>query len=234
MSPRYARRMSGVATGWLPLVFTTLGGGAVGSLIASYGSQARERRAARCEAMAFLQRFEIARGRKPAIAGNDFDDNDLAELETRCLLAGMPRYLVDLYKQVNESCRYRGYAKAGPPLIAELVTDPAIDEMEDLVRYELISRTAGLLASAVWHPWLTAPSRRWRARRLRRILFRTDHSARWMQRHHRRLLHDWESDLLKMRRERPWPRSMAQPEGGPTPDALSPPSSQPPVSGQPH
>jgi len=33
--------MSGVAAGWLPLVFTTLGGGAVGSLIASYGSQAR-------------------------------------------------------------------------------------------------------------------------------------------------------------------------------------------------
>src|SRR5260370_14086136 len=106
--------------------------------------------------------------------------------------------------------------------------------MEALVRYELISRTAGLLASAVWHPWLTAPSRRWRARRLRRILFRTDHSARWMQRHHRRLLRDWESDLLKMRRDRPWPRSKAQPAGGPTPYALSPPSSQPPASAQPH
>jgi hypothetical protein len=89
--------MSGVATGWLPLVFTTLGGGAVGSLIASYGSQARERRAARSEAMAFLQRFEIARGRKPGIGGNDFDDNDIAELETRCLLAGMPRYLTGFH-----------------------------------------------------------------------------------------------------------------------------------------
>ena len=49
--------MSGVPVGWLPLVFTTLGGGAVGSLIASYGSQARDRRAARSEAMAFLSCF---------------------------------------------------------------------------------------------------------------------------------------------------------------------------------
>jgi hypothetical protein len=233
MSPRYARRMSGAVTGWLPLVFTTLGGGAVGSLIASYGSQARERRAARSEAMAFLQRFEITRGRKPAI-DNDFDDSDLAELETRCLLAGMPRYLVDLYKQVNESGRYRGYAKAGSSPIAELIADPAIDEMEDLVRHELISSAAGLLASAVWHPWLTAPSRRWRAQRLRRILFRTDPSAKWMQRNHRRLLHDWEYELLNLRRKRPWPRSVAQSEGGPTPSALSPPSSQPPVTDQPH
>ena len=211
--------MSGVPVGWLPLVFTTLGGGAVGSLIASYGSQARDRRAARSEAMAFLQRFEIARSRKPVIDGNDFDDNDLAELETRCLLAGIPRYLVDLYKQVNESGRYRGYRKA----------DPAIGEVEDLVRHELISRAAGLLASAVWHPWLTAPSRRWRARRLRRILFRTDPSAAWTHRNDRRLLHDWESALLKMRRERgqsrPIPQSAGEVESGLTPDALSPPSS---------
>jgi len=225
--------MSGAVTGWLPLVFTTLGGGAVGSLIASYGSQARERRAARSEAMAFLQRFEIARGRKPA-TDNDFDDSDLAELETRCLLAGMPRYLVDLYKQVNESGRYRGYVKVKSSPIAELIADPAIDEMAAVVRSELISRTAGLLASAVWHPWLTAPSRRWRAQRLRRILFRTDPSAAWMQQNHRRVLREWESSLLKMRRERPWPRSMAQPEGGPTPDALSPHSSQSPVTDQPH
>lgn len=211
--------MSGVPVGWLPLVFTTLGGGAVGSLIASYGSQARDRRAARSEAMAFLQRFEIARSRKPVIDGNDFDDNDLAELETRCLLAGIPRYLVDLYKQVNESGRYQGYRKA----------DPAMSEMEDLVRFELISRAARLLASAVWHPWLTAPSRRWRARQLRRSLFRTDHSAAWKHRTDRRLLRDLESDLLKMRRERgqsrPMPQSVGDAESGLTPDALSPPGS---------
>ena len=54
------------AVNWLPLVFTTLGGGAVGSLIATYGSQARDRRAARSEAMASIQRFELARGKRLA------------------------------------------------------------------------------------------------------------------------------------------------------------------------
>jgi hypothetical protein len=78
--PRYLHRMSSAPAGWLPLVFTTLSAGAAGSFVASYGSQARERRAARSEAMAFLLRIEIARGQKPANEDNDFDDNDLAEL----------------------------------------------------------------------------------------------------------------------------------------------------------
>jgi hypothetical protein len=220
--------MSGVPVGWLPLVFTTLGAGAVGSLIASYGSQARERRAARSEAMAFLQRVEIARGRKPGNEGNDFDDNDLAELETRCVLAGISRYLLDLYRMTNESGRYRGGHKAGPRILIE---DPALDEMRELVRHELISSAAELLASAVWHPWLTAPFRWWRARRLRRCLFRTDHSAAWDQRHGRRLLNEWEAELLKLMRQRD--QSAQNAVKGFTPEGGSPPIS-PPASGQPH
>jgi hypothetical protein len=151
--------------GWLPLVFTTLGGGVVGSLITTYGSQARDRRAARCEAMASIQCFELARGRKTPPEIFECDNDSLIEVETRCLLAGIPRYLVDLYKMLNQ---------APSQLRKTSDSDSDIDEEEALgilVTHEAITHAAGLLASAIWHPWLTAPSRRWRAWRLRRLVF---------------------------------------------------------------
>ncbi len=231
--PRYVHRMGSVPAGWLPLVFTTLGAGAAGSLLASYGSQARGRRAARSEAMAFLQRIEIARGRRPINEGNDFDDNDLAELESRCLLAGISRRLVDLYKLTNESGRYRGGPNPpGSGLV--VVEDPAVEELRELVRHELIVRAAGLLASTVWHPWLTAPIRWWHARRLRRVLFRTDPSTAWLQRRGRRSLYAWEADLrARLERDQPRlvPASAVRAETGITPGGGPLPSTQAPWAG---
>jgi hypothetical protein len=159
------------SVGWLPLVFTTLGGGVVGSLIATYGSQARDRRAARCEAMESIQRFELARGQATYHEIFECDNDSLIEVETRCLLAGIPRYLVDLYKMLNRAKSQ--LAKTSDP---DSSSDPdfSIDEEEalgSLVMHEAINRAAGLLASAIWHPWLTAPLRRWRAWRLRRLFF---------------------------------------------------------------
>ena len=205
---RYVYRMSSPVN-WLPLVFTTLGAGAVGSLIATYGSQARDRRVARAEAMASIQRFEIVRGRQDPVPDNMAEafealklaEDDLTEVETRCLLAGIPRYLVDLYKLINESARLHGYRKATSDLHVQL------DHADAIVRHMLISRAASLLASAVWHPWLTAPSRRWRAWRLQRLFFRAYPQAEWRVRNDRHFLREEISNLLEMRRAQNQPPS---------------------------
>lgn len=198
---RYVYRMSSPVN-WLPLVFTTLGAGAVGSLIATYGSQARDRRVARSEAMASIQRFEIVRGQQDPVPDNIAEafetlklaQDGLTEVETRCLLAGIPRYLVDLYRLINESAGLRGYRKATSDQHVQL------DYADAIVRHMLITRAASLLVSVVWHPWLTAPSRRWRAWRLQRLYFRVYPQAEWQVRNDRRRLREEISHLQEMRR----------------------------------
>lgn len=53
--------MSSGPSGWLPLVFTTLGAGVAGSIITAYGTQARARRKARSRAMTALEQIEATR-----------------------------------------------------------------------------------------------------------------------------------------------------------------------------
>ena len=63
-------------TDWVPLLLTGLGAGVIGSVITTYGSQARERRGARKEALARLAEADRAAG-------------------TAALLAGVPLHVVD-------------------------------------------------------------------------------------------------------------------------------------------
>ena len=165
--------MSSSPTGWLPLVFTTLGAGVAGSLIATYGGgQLRERRKARSEVMASLQRFETARLTRPAGEGFDYDEKDMAELSSRCVLAGIPQYLVSPYQLANEATKHRKpESRPGRPS-AEVNLDEAVDFVADA----LTNDAAALLALAVWHPWLNVFLRR-RARKLRDLIIRVFPSA---------------------------------------------------------
>jgi hypothetical protein len=159
--------MSSGPTGWLPLVLTTFGAGAVGSLIATYGGQSRERREARSQVMASLQKLETARLTRPVIKGSDYDDEDMAELSARGILAGVPQYLVSLYQLANEAPRYGGTPRPGRSS-AEL----DFDEAQEMLAFTLIDDAAILLARAVWHPWLSVFFRRRRARKVRDLIIR--------------------------------------------------------------
>jgi hypothetical protein len=155
--------VSGGPSGWLPIIVTTFGAGIAGSLIATYGGQARARRKARSRVMATLLRLETARLNRPAHDVVDYSDVDMAELQARCVLAGVPNFTVRLYLVTNEDRRY--YDPSWKPLPFE----GSMRQAQDTLKFALISQSARLLAFTIWHPWLSIPVRRVRARRLSRM-----------------------------------------------------------------
>jgi hypothetical protein len=162
--------MSSGPTGWLPLILTTFGAGVAGSIIATYGGQSRERRKARSEVMASLEKLESARLTRPGIEAFDYDDTDMAELVARCVLAGVPRYLVSLYELANAAPRYLGTPDSNRH------NQPAVATRLDDARHRyarvLADDARSQLARAVWHPWLSAIFWRPRARRVRKQIIR--------------------------------------------------------------
>jgi hypothetical protein len=150
--------MSSGPTGWLPLIITTLGAGAIGSMITTYGTQGRQRLDARSNAMACLERIEANRGLDPIAQGLQYNPEAFAELHMKCLVAGVPRHLVRTYERVSE-------------LSADLPKHP--DAKADRARYlmaALLTERAGvLIRDALWHPLLSRTHRRRRVQKIRRI-----------------------------------------------------------------
>jgi hypothetical protein len=121
----------------------------------------RERREARAQAREAIRRVEyIARTLRPphpAITGA------LDNLETRALIARLPRTLVMLYWDA----RMRHWAKwaTTPPDDDAPLRDP-----EAITCGRVGSQAADLLVAATWHPWRGAPWRWYRTRRLKHLL----------------------------------------------------------------
>lgn len=160
--------MSSSPTGWLPLILTTFGAGVAGSVIATYGGQARERRKARSQVMDCLQRLETARVTRPVVEGFDYNDKDMAELSARAVLAGVPQYLVSLYQHANEAPRYLK-PNDNPD---QFLPENRLKHARFNLGFTLPNDAAALLARAVWHPWLSLLFRRSRARKLRELINR--------------------------------------------------------------
>jgi hypothetical protein len=181
--------MSSGPTGWLPLVLTTLGAGAAGSVIATYGGQSRERRKARSQVMACLQRLEIARVTRPGNEPFYYDDKGLAELSTRCIVAGVPQHLVHLYELANDVSRGSG-GREQPDRPAARVR---LEEARDLLIYSATTDVAALLARTVWHPWLSVLFRRRRAKQLQDRIMTAYPGANAEKRMGAYALEEWES-----------------------------------------
>jgi hypothetical protein len=148
--------MSSGPVGWLPLVFTTLGAGIVGSVIATYGGQARARRKARSKVVACLQKLEIARLTRETTDGLDYDQHKMGELRALCVLAGVPQYLMNLYQAANEGPK-------GPARTHTANASPEevkLSEMTDTLGVSLAGQAALVLVWTVWHPWLSLLFRR--------------------------------------------------------------------------
>jgi hypothetical protein len=153
--------MSGGPSGWLPLVLTTFGGGAVGAIISTYGTQTRERHQARAAAREALRDVENL---TPSPDTRQQVTVALDAFETSAMLAGLPRKVTALHREARlHSCFY-------PDV-------PHTSDSPEAARFEVTQRTsrrvahqaAELLTHATWHPWATVPWRVYRARQLTRL-----------------------------------------------------------------
>jgi hypothetical protein len=146
-------------TDWVPLLLTGLGAGVIGSVITTYGSQARERRDARKEALARLAEADRAAGQTSGDRSAILDAG--RAVGTAALLAAVPMYVVDTYLLAYEAVR-DDRLKWAPPRVTS--HDPAS------VGIYVYREATELLTRALWHPLLTLPVRRYRSRRTRRFL----------------------------------------------------------------
>ncbi len=148
-------------TSWVPLVLTTLGAGAVGSIITTYGAQASDRRAARAKARESLTKAENLS------KGSDVTHEQITaamdELEISAMIARLPRALVDLHRVAR--VRLWAARLAAPRGEDPILTDPAA-----IASVRVGVEAGQLLSAAMWHPWLTAPYRWYRTRRLTKLL----------------------------------------------------------------
>jgi hypothetical protein len=143
--------MTIATTDWLPIIFTTLGGGAVGAVVTTFGGQARARRKARAKILKRLRLLEVAR----SAAFEHFDDGELdldpeliADLETRCMLAGVPRFAVRTYRLAFEAARMASNPVTKEKWVSER---PSMLALTD----SLMVEAAKHVAATVWHPWLS-------------------------------------------------------------------------------
>lgn len=151
VGPRENRHMTTTATDWLPIIFTTLGGGAVGAVVTTFGGQARTRRKVRAKILKHLRQVEVAR----IAAFEDFyvgefrlDRELIDDLETRCMLAGVPRFAVRTYRLAYESARMARKS------VLEEKWVPGRPSMLTLTS-SFMEEAAKLVAATVWHPWLS-------------------------------------------------------------------------------
>ena len=80
--------MFGRMTDWLTIAFTTLGAGAAGSIITTFGTQTRERRQARGEAREAIRQVQNLILQAPTY---DQLAPALGNPETSAMLAGLPK-----------------------------------------------------------------------------------------------------------------------------------------------
>ena len=180
-------------TSWVPLVLTTLGAGAVGSIITTYGAQASDRRAARARARESLTKAENLS------KGGDVTHEQITaamnDLEISAMIACLPRNLIDLHRVAR--VRLWAARRAAPPGEDAILTDPAA-----IASVRVGVEAGQLLSAAMWHPWLTAPYRRYRTRRLAKILAAgipmESASVRLFHQNNRQ----WERDIIRKAKRR--------------------------------
>jgi hypothetical protein len=172
------------------VVAASLGSGAAAAIVTTYGSQTRERRAARVELAACLRRVEQL-ARQPATSQEYHVRlvSALDDLETAMLVAALPYYLVAFYRDV----RLLAYATR----FTESAQERDQTRSHQLIAGRVAHQAANLLVKVIWHPWLTAPIRRRRIRHLQQVLDGGMPERARMRSELRRNLRQWERSLTR-------------------------------------
>ena len=178
-------------TNWPTLILTTLGGGAVGSLITTYAAQSTDRRTARAKARADLTTAEnLSKSSGTGEISHNQITAAMDDLDISAMIARLPRDLVALHRIARVRLWAARYA-ASPG------EDPTARDPAAITSARVGIEAGQLLSAAMWHPWLTAPYRWRRTRQLTRLLDagRPGHSQ--SIKHSRQNRKQWERDLLK-------------------------------------
>jgi len=137
-------------TGWAGIGVSLAGGFSVGSVIGpvinTYGGKGQTRRKVRSRALNSLEKLEIRR--RSELASNvSYDRGRFTALCARCMIAGVPRYVVSVYDHICLAFGGQPDPDAQPP-------------------GGLAEEAALLLRDTLWHPQGSRATRRRRARQL--------------------------------------------------------------------
>jgi hypothetical protein len=172
------------------IVATSVASGVLGSIVTTYGTQAKERRTVRTEVRTCFQRVEqLTRHKDVSQQYYALLLASLDDLEGAMLAAGMPYYIAAFYRKV-QLLAYATYFTT-PPGERDKPT------AHWLIAVRVAHRTATILVNAIWHPLLSAPTRRLRVRRLRRILDNGMPERTRMHVENQQSLREWERDILR-------------------------------------
>jgi hypothetical protein len=144
--------MTSTAAAWAPIVFSGLASGTIAAVVTTFGGQARARRKARAKILKRLRQLEIAR--RAAFehfdeeGGFSLDAELIADLEARCMMAGVPLFAERTYHLACESARMASRSSAEETWVEGRPTMFALTGsfMDEAARH---------VAAAVWHPWLS-------------------------------------------------------------------------------
>lgn len=176
------------------VVTAAVASGILGSIVTVYGTQAKERRAARTEVRRYFQRVEqLARHREPSQQYYAILVASLDDLEGAMLAAGMPRHLAEFYRRI-QLLAYATHFTTPP----EDLDKPTAHW---LIAARVAHRTADLLADTIWHPWLSTPTRRLRMRKLQLILDKGMPERTRMHGENQVRLRTWEREIIRGSRE---------------------------------
>lgn len=143
---------------WL-LIITGLGGGAIGSVITTYGTQAKERRAARSELLALLARADRLAGQPDSQRAERHDA--ARAVVNAALLAGIPVHIADTYLVAYDAVR-------APSLSwAPTQNTPRDPSSVGLHAYR---QAVALMQLTIWHPVLSRLTRRHHSQHILRFL----------------------------------------------------------------
>jgi len=151
-------------TDWAVAVPTIVGaivGTVAGAAITTYGGHGQQRRETRSNALASLQKIEVARRTLPLAEGTYYDLTAFAELIAASMIAGVPRPVIALYDQIGHASR-RFTVRNTP----ESSSDRSFDAV--MASVWLGNEAARLVGDALWHPRLLMLFRWWRVRLLRK------------------------------------------------------------------
>ena len=158
---RYIPFMSTGPTGWAPLIFTGLVtgglGSVVGSIISTYGVNARIRREARSKVVECLTRIETERRSVPT--GQEFHNSreHAKELELLCFIAGIRTRPSQTYRMVLVAVSGAHHFVRDGEMLYLVHNGRAPTRTESELGNALIAQAAACLTQAIWHPVLAAP-----------------------------------------------------------------------------
>ncbi len=150
------------ATDWVtlaPAIAAAAGVGTiVGSAITTYGGRGREQREARSRALDCLEKLEVLRtgmSDEERLNSSFVDLPEFRQLRVSCMVARVPRSVVDTYGKICDDARWRNLDYASDRQVTAVVSAVLLD------------RAARLVRDALYHARLARTVSWWRMKRLR-------------------------------------------------------------------